>query len=785
MNATYLDGVGSTDFLGAPTTLNFGASDTEKTLTFSATDDAIDDDGEKVRLGFGNSLPTGVTAGSTDETTISITDNDHPHVTVSFASATYTVAESDDSSTTNIAENEVSVTIRLSADPERTVTIPLTANGQGGATASDYSVPTSVVFNAGDTEKEITFRASPDDVDDDGESVELGFGPTLPARITEGTPAETTVSITDDDVPSVTASFEQASYIVAEGSSVAVKVTLSADPERTVTIPLLRVNQGGASAQDYSNVPGSVVFNSGETEKTFNFTAAADNVDDDGESVKVSFGTLPDQVSEGTYTGTTVSITDDDVPSVTVSFEESSYAVAEGDNVTVKVKLSADPERTVTIPFTATGQGGAGASDYNVPNSVVFNSGDTEKTVSFSATQDSVDDDGESVRLGFGNSLPTGVTAGSTDETTVSITDDDLPSVTVSFEEDSYTVGEGNSVMVKVKLSADPERTVEVPITVTNQGGASASDYSVPNSVVFNSGDTEKTFVFEATDDAADDDGESVRLGFQNLPTRVSAGTTDETTVSITDDDVPSVTVSFEQSSYTVGEGSSESVKVKLSADPERTVEVPISVTDMDGASSSDYSIVPQTVVFNSGETEKTFSFSATDDTEDDDGERVRLSFGTLPARVNSTSPSQAVVSIRDDDVPSVTVSFEEDSYTVGEGSSVTVKVKLSADPERTVTIPLTKSNQGGATASDYSVPTSVVFNSGDTEKTLSFSATQDTVDDDGESVKLGFQNLPTRVSAGATDETTVSITDDDVPSVTVSFDSSLPTRLRGQTASP
>ena len=112
VNATYLDGVGSTDFLGAPTTLNFGANDTEKTLNFSATDDSLDDDGEKVRLGFVN-LPTGVTEGSPDETTVSITDNDHPQVTVSFGSTTYTVAESDDSGTTNVTENEVSVTIKV------------------------------------------------------------------------------------------------------------------------------------------------------------------------------------------------------------------------------------------------------------------------------------------------------------------------------------------------------------------------------------------------------------------------------------------------------------------------------------------------------------------------------------------------------------------------------------------------------------------------------------------------------------------------------------------------
>ena len=43
----------------------------------------------------------------------------------------------------------------------------------------------------------------------------------------------------------------------------------------------------------------------------------------------------------------------------------------------------------------------------------MFNSGDTEKTISLAATDDSVDDDGESVQLSLGT-LPTGVTEGHT-----------------------------------------------------------------------------------------------------------------------------------------------------------------------------------------------------------------------------------------------------------------------------------------------------------------------------------------------------------------------------------
>ena len=77
----------------------------------------------------------------------------------------------------------------------------------------------------------------------------------------------------------------------------------------------------------------------------------------------------------------------------------------------------------------------------------------------------------------------------------------------------TYTAAEGGTATVTVTLSADPERTVEVRITATNQGGATLADYSgVPASVTFDAGDTSKTFDFAATQDAEDDDGESVDL---------------------------------------------------------------------------------------------------------------------------------------------------------------------------------------------------------------------------------------------------------------------------------
>ena len=331
---------------------------------------------------------------------------------------------------------------------------------------------------------------------------------------------------------------------------------------------------------------------------------------------------------------------------VTVMFGAADHTVPEGDTVEVTVSLSADPERTVTIPLTATGQNGADTADYSVPTGVTFNAGDTEQTITFSATQDTVDDDDESVLLAF-DTLPSGVSAVAPNQVTFNITDDDDPQVTVMFGAADHTVPEGDTVEVTVSLSADPERTVTIPLTATPQNGATPADYSIPTSTTFNAGQTSQTFTFMATQDEVDDDNERVLLTFRDLPERVTQGTPNETTVNIQDDDDPHVAVMFGQPAYSVTEGNTITVRVTLSADPERTVIIPITVMNQNGASSDDYSSLPSSITINANETSKTIEFMATEDETPDRGESVLLSIGTnLPARVTKGTPVETTVTI-------------------------------------------------------------------------------------------------------------------------------------------
>ena len=203
-----------------------------------------------------------------------------------------------------------------------------------------------------------------------------------------GTPQEA-------DVPSVTANFEQSSYNVTEGGDVSIAVMLSADPERSVAIPITTTNQGTATDADYSGVPLEVTFQSGDTEVTFTFTATDDPVDDDGEWVKVTFGALPAGVSEGTTTEATVSITDNDVSGVTVS--ETALTVPEGGTAGETYTVVLDSPPTADVVVTVAGHAGTEVtpsptsltfttSNWNDAHTVTVKAGDDADTLDDTVT---------------------------------------------------------------------------------------------------------------------------------------------------------------------------------------------------------------------------------------------------------------------------------------------------------------------------------------------------------------------------------------------------------------
>ena len=562
--------------------------------------------------------------------------------------------------------------------------------------------------------------------------------------------------------------FGASSYTASEGGAPAtVAVELSAAPSAPVTIPLTPSRRGGATAGDYSGVPPSVTFQAGQTRLTFTVTATDDSVDDDGESVRIGFGTLPDGFVAGARPTATVALADNDGPVTEVFFDGAADLTVEEGNVTrVSVYLSEPARATVTIPLTRTHRGGATAADYSgVPASVTFRFRERRKQFTLRTTDDDDNDDNESLRIGFGP-LPAGIRASTASHRpptrTVHLEDDDgVDHWNVWFGAEAYTAAEGGAAArVSIHLDAPVEiAPLDVRLVLRYGGGATAADHrSIPAVVTFALGERTKTITVTATDDAADDDGESVALWFGNPPNgRVSIGDGPITaTVALEDNDgAEPVTVAFGAATYTATEGGSDAtVRVELDTAPGRSVTVPLTKANGGGATAADYSGIPETVTFGASQTARTFTVTATDDAADDGGESVSIGFGPLPAGVSAGSPAAAAVTLADDSqLRSVVVNFGTSTSVVPkvrEGVRFRFTLSLDRRPLRPVTIPLEVTHVGGATEADYEgLPASVTFGPRERQADFILRAVLDQQDEPGEGLRLDFGPLPPGVRKG------------------------------------
>ena len=494
---------------------------------------------------------------------------------VTFGASAYTASE---------GGADATVAVELSAAPSAPVTIPLTPSRRGGATPADYSgVPPSVTFQAGQTRLTFTVTATDDSVDDDGESVRIGFGP-LPAGVRASTashrPPTRTVHIEDDDgVDHWNVWFGKEAYTAAEGGAAArVSIHLDAPVEATpLDVRLTLRYGGGATAADHGSIPAVVRFALGERTKAITVTATDDSADDDGESVALWFGNPPNgrvSIGDGPITAT-----------------------EGGSDATVRVELDTAPGRSVTVPLTKANGGGATAADYSgIPANVTFGASQTARTFTVTATDDSVEDGGESVSIGFGP-LPAGVSAGSPAAAAVTLADDSqLRSVVVNFGTSTSLVPrvrEGVRFRFTLSLDRRPLRPVTIPLEVTHVGGATEADYEgLPASVTFGPNERQADFILRAVLDQQDEPGEGLRIDFGPLPPGVRKGTWGPyETVEFVDTDPAAATLSVSETVLTVDYpraldgGSTPSPRdfVVLMAVPGDEAAIPVTAVTVDG----------------------------------------------------------------------------------------------------------------------------------------------------------------------------------------------------------
>ena len=429
-------------------------------MTVTATDDDVDDDGESVELSFGD-LPDGVRVGSPARAVVQLTDNDTAGVTLGRTALT-------------VAENG-SATYTVTLDSEPTADVTVTITGLAGTDLTLTPATAMLTFTPSTWKGTQTVSvAAGDDGDALNDSAQLTHRAVGAAEYTSVT-ASLSVTVTDDDAratgaPTIAGTAEVGEELTANTSGIADADGLTSPG---YAYQWVSVASGGRETDIF-----------GETSAVYTVT-----VGDVGDAFKLRVTFTDDKGNPESLTSAPTAVAT--VAQVKVSFGAASYVAAEGGPAaTVQVSLDKVPHRRVTIPLTATPGGGAGPTDYRAPTQVVFNAGETSKDVTVTASDDSVDDDGESVELSFGR-LPDGVSEGATTRAEVQITDNDGEGLVLTPT--SLTVAEGGSSTYSVALASQP--TADVAVTISGHSGTdvglsrtslsfTTSDWNVGQSVM-------------------------------------------------------------------------------------------------------------------------------------------------------------------------------------------------------------------------------------------------------------------------------------------------------------
>ena len=742
------------DYAATSGTLTFAAGQTERTIAVPIVDDAVDEE-EEEDLTLTLSAPASAMFGSGAATlaaTGTILDDDDPAVQVSFGADAYTAAEGGAPAT---------VTVRVNVDPEREVTIPLTAANAGGATGADHAgTPAELVFRAG----EALFRtfdvtATDDAIDDDGERVVLGIGTPLPAGVTAVEPKAATVTLTDDDERGVTVSATTLSVNETESTSYTVVLTSQPTADVTVTVSGTDGTDLTAPAEGLELTFTALDWS---TAQTVTVTAA-----DDVDVLADPPVELTHAVGGGDYgavSGPVVTVTIVENDTATVSLMDVMVAEDAGD-AAFTVTLSEQSSASVTVDYATSDGTAAKPGDYTeTSGTLTFTAPATELTIRVPVIDDTVDEEEtETFTLTLSNAAQAGLAGGAgTLAATGTITDNDDPAVAVSFGAETYTAAEGGEpVTVTVSLDRDPEREVVIPLSATLGNGAVAADVSeIPAEVRFTAGGAlQRTFPLTAVDDDVDDDGETVLLEFGTLPARVTAGTTAGATVTLTDDDQRGVMVS--ETELTIPEGKSGSYTVALSSEPTAPVTVTVGGTANTHLTAPVEGLALTFTALDWGMAQ-TVTVTAAADADAVVPPAVELAHTVAGGDYAGAPAASLTVRTTELTVPELTLS--PSAPTVAEsigGAGQTFTVTLSVASSNTVTVAYATADGTAAAVKDYTTAAATLtFAPGEPlTQTFSVPILGDALDEDDETFTVALGS-PMHATVGA--PATVTITDDD-----------------------
>jgi alpha-tubulin suppressor-like RCC1 family protein len=512
------------DYTATSGTVRFEAGETQKFITVTVLDDALDEPNETFLLRL-TQIVNGEVGGN-GQAQVTLVDND-PAPTIRFASAELTVGE---------LAGQAIATVLLSAPSAFFVQVDYsTSNGTATAPADFTAINGTLTFAPGQTEATLTVPIQADEIAEGMEAFTLTLSNFRNATPTA--PTVLTIQILDSgELPVV--QFSASMVDVAETTPTAtIGVTLDRLSEREVRVSYATADETARANSDYLPASGELVFAPGETNKLFTVTILDDAETEADETILLTLHS-PSNARLGTATARLTIRDNETLP--LVRFSRDSYRVSEAAGTApITVHLSAATAQLVTVAYAITPQSATPGADYTASNGVVtFPPNTTHQTIPITILQDQVVEPDETLQLTLLD--PSNAQLGTPTVATLTIQDDDgLPKVAWAVAQQTVTEDAG-ALHIHAQLNKAASTPVQVTVTTSDGTATALSDYTPQNQpVTFPPGTLSMTVTVPIVDDAVaplTEQDETFSLVLSN-PNGAELGMPASALITILDDD--------------------------------------------------------------------------------------------------------------------------------------------------------------------------------------------------------------------------------------------------------
>jgi Calx-beta domain/Domain of unknown function (DUF4114)/RTX calcium-binding nonapeptide repeat (4 copies) len=400
-------------------------------------------------------------------------------------------------------------------DLNQSLTVTYTLSGTA-TNGTDYQTLTNTVtFVAGKDTATIDLTTIDDNIFEGNEDITITLNDGGSNYKLSPTTTTATVTITDNDTKPLI-SIANISQVESNSNTTnyGFDITLSKTSTENVTVKYTTADGTATAVSDYTAATGTITFNPGETSKTVNISVKGDTTLELDETFTVNLtDAVGGTISKATGTGT---IIDDDRPVIALTTPDANASEDKKDPGLFNLTRNGSTTQALTVSYTIAGTATNDTDYKKIAGTATFKAGQSQTSIEIKPSNDKIYEGSETVILTLNDGGTNYKFDPIANTGTVTIADEDLPSISLSVTDDKAAetkIGEvANPGQFTLKRTGITTDALTVSYTIDGSASNGIDYQKLENSVTFAAGSDTVIINVRPIDDQFAEGTETVKL---------------------------------------------------------------------------------------------------------------------------------------------------------------------------------------------------------------------------------------------------------------------------------